>query len=350
MSSYEYTTQGYRPQQQYGFQEFEGEVGSYEYEGEYEEEFGTAQEGQFGEVGSYEYEGEYEEEFGTAQEGQFGEVGQPGQLESPLNEAQEMNLASQLLEVNNEEELEQFLGNLIRGVGRAVGGFMRSGVGRAVGGILKNVARTALPVVGGAIGSFVAPGVGTALGTQLGSMASRLFEVEMEGMDREEQEFEVARRFVRLAAGSAAAAARAPRGADPQAVARSAVLAAARRYAPGVARRFRRFARPAPWYWPYPIAGGGQPGYGADQAGYGTDQAGYGGQPAYGGQPDSGGQPGYAGDEGEPEAYGAPMDGQPGMQGAYGPMAPGGGMNGNGGRPRSGRWIMRGRRLIVLGI
>jgi uncharacterized protein (DUF697 family) len=346
MSTYEYGVQ------EYGQQEFEEESG---YQGEYEGEgeFAPSQEGPFGETpyGEYGgYQGEFEEEFGVAQEAPFGEMGQQGEYEGPLNEAEEINLASELLEVSDEEELEQFLGNLFKKVSKGVGGFLRSGVGRSLGGILKNVAKTALPVVGGAIGSFVAPGIGTALGSKLGSMASGLFEVELEGMDREEQEFEVARRFVRLAATSARNASLAPRGGDPLSVARRSVLAASRRHAPGVARRFRRFARPAPWYWPYPMPYGGMAaGYGSGPDGSGAAQGGYGGGPG-----------GY--DDGEPEPLGEPMGGpgemQPGgMQpGAMAPggMPPGGmppgGTNGNGSRPRSGRWIMRGRRLIVLGI
>ncbi len=159
-----------------------------------------------------------------------------GELESPLTEMQEVALAQELLEITNEEELEQFLGNLIKGAAKAVGGFVRSPVGRALGGVLKNVAKTALPMVGGAIGSFVAPGIGTALGSKLGSMASNLFEVELEGMPQSEQELEVARRVVRLTASSARQAAAAPPNAAPPAVARRAVMRSARRYAPGLLR------------------------------------------------------------------------------------------------------------------
>jgi uncharacterized protein (DUF697 family) len=315
MSTYEYEGQEYAPQQEYGFQEYEAE-----YEGEYEEEFGTTHEAAYGETSHYEggYPGEYEEEFGTAHEAAYGEVGHPGELESPLNEAEEMNLASQLLEVSNEQELEQFLGNLLKGVARGVGGFMRSGVGRALGGVLKNVAKTALPVVGGALGSFIAPGVGTAIGSKLGSMAGNLFELELESMDREEQEFEVARGIVRLSAAAARNAAMAPPEADAQEVANRAVLTAARRYAPGVARRFRRFARPGPWYWPQPVP-------------YGS----YGGPGGY--------------DNGAQEPWGEPDGGFEGQRGGWSGMG-GGPRGGNGSRPRSGRWIMRGRRLIVLGV
>jgi hypothetical protein len=176
------------------------------------------------------FETEYETEYETP----FGEIGT--QQEAPLSQSQEMELAAQLLEISNEEELEQFLGNLVRGAARAVGGFVRSPVGQALGGVLKNVAKQALPVVGGALGSMVAPGVGTAIGSKLGSLAGGLFELELESMDREEAEFEVARRIVRLSAAAGQTAAKAPPSAPPQQVVRRAITVAARRHAPGLVR------------------------------------------------------------------------------------------------------------------
>src|SRR5215831_8716731 len=73
-------------------------------------------------------------------------------------------------------------------------------------------------------------------------MAGGLFEVELEGMPAEAAEFEVARRFVNLAASSArhAALAQPHPGVNPQTVARAAVAAAARTYAPGVYRTMMR--------------------------------------------------------------------------------------------------------------
>ncbi len=174
--------------------------------------------------------GEYEEEWGH-ETSELGEVG-----ESPLSEAQEMELATELLEISSEEELEQFLGNVFKSVAKGVGGFMRGPVGRALGGVLKQVAKTALPLAGGALGSLVAPGIGTALGSKLGSMASNLFEMELEGMPQEQQEFEIARRYVQLAALAARNAALAPRNVPANAVARAAFTQSARRYAPGLLR------------------------------------------------------------------------------------------------------------------
>src|SRR5215217_1173629 len=120
------------------------------------------------ETETYESEGPQYEQYEQYEGGFAGE--------GPFNEVQEMELAAELLEITNEQELEEFLGGLVKAAGR----FVRGPVGRAIGGVLKDVARTALPVVGGALGSMVAPGIGTAIGSRLGSMAGGLFEVGYE--------------------------------------------------------------------------------------------------------------------------------------------------------------------------
>jgi uncharacterized protein (DUF697 family) len=155
--------------------------------------------------------------------------------EAVFDEAAEMELAAELLGVTEEAELDQFLGKVFKKVGRAVGKFVKSPVGRSLGRFLKGVAKKALPAVGGALGSIV-PGVGTAIGTKLGTAASNLFEVELEGLSPEDKEFEVARRFVRLTEEAAKNAALAPPNGDPQAAAKAALVAAAKMHAPGLLR------------------------------------------------------------------------------------------------------------------
>jgi uncharacterized protein (DUF697 family) len=196
------------------------------------------------EVGEWET-GEWETgEFGNQEQflgGLLGSVLGGGEMESSQSETE---LAHELLEISSEEELEQFLGNLFKGAAKAVGGFIRSPVGKALGGALKSVAKTALPVAAGALGNFIVPGVGGAIGSKLGSMASKLFEVELEGMNEAEAELEVARRYVRFATAAARNAARAPSGAPPRAVARAALISAARRHAPGLVRGSRGAGQP----------------------------------------------------------------------------------------------------------
>ena len=155
-----------------------------------------------------------------------------------LSEAQEVELATELLEMANEEELEQFLGGLFKKVVEGVGSFVRSPIGKALGGVLKSVAKKALPIVGGALGSFVAPGIGTAIGAKLGSMASGLF--EMAGRDAAGAGAVRSGTSRRRPGGVFRAATRRRHGraptVNPRTVARAAVARAARTYAPGVYR------------------------------------------------------------------------------------------------------------------
>jgi uncharacterized protein (DUF697 family) len=221
----------------------------------------------------------YEQE----QEGEYGELGSEMETE----------LAAELLEINNEQELEQFLGDIVK----SVGSFIKGPVGQAVGGVLKQVAKTALPAVGGALGSFVAPGIGTAIGSQLGSMAgSALGEYEVAG----EQEFEVAKKVVQLAQAAGQHAASAPPDMPPQAVAEHAVARAAQQVMPGVR-----------------LDGGGremEQEYGHGRRGRGSRQRGYGTSGVYGG---------YDGNDGGYD---------------------------DGPRSYTGRWVRRGRRIILFGV
>ena len=203
-----------------------------------------------------EYEGdfddgaEFEDEFESDAGDVFGEFEMDGEFEFEtddgeaglLSDEEEMELASDLLNVSSEEELELFLGNVfrkvrrgVRRVSRAGRRFFKSGVGRRLGGVLKGLARRALPVAGRAIGGVFGGPAGAAIGGRLAPMAGRIFGLELEGLSPEDQEFETARRFVRLAASAAANAARGSQtSADPQRIVRSAIVSAARRHAPGL--------------------------------------------------------------------------------------------------------------------
>ena len=156
------------------------------------------------------------------------------------NEAMELELATELLGVSNEAELEQFLGNLIKKAGGAIKSFANSSTGRAIGGFLKSAAKKALPIVGRAAGAFVGGPLGSSIGGQLGSMASNLFELELEGLSNEDKEFELSRAYVRFANAAVRNAARNPQSrTNPRQAARAAIVGAAKRYAPGLLRRSR---------------------------------------------------------------------------------------------------------------
>lgn len=172
---------------------------------------------------------------GPAAPAYAGELGS-AESESPLSEAQEAELAGQLLEATNEQELEQFLGDVLNTVGGAVGRFASSDTGQAVGGLLKSAVKQALPLAGQALGDWAVPGGGD-VGAQLASQAGQLLGLELEGLSAEDREFEVSRQLVRLASSAAQQASLAPRDADPSAVAQQAVTNAARLYGPGLLRR-----------------------------------------------------------------------------------------------------------------
>jgi hypothetical protein len=156
---------------------------------------------------------------------------------SVFNEATELELTAELLGVSNEAELEQFLGDLIKKAGSAIGQFVRSPVGNALGGILKGAAKAALPVVGGALGTLVGGPAGGALGSTLASKAGDIFGLELEGLSGEDREFESARAFTKFSGEAAKNAALAPPNADPQAAAKAAAVAAAKKFAPGLLAR-----------------------------------------------------------------------------------------------------------------
>jgi hypothetical protein len=61
-----------------------------------------------------------------------------------------------------------------------------------------------------------------------------MFGLELEGMSPQDQEYEVARRIVRLAGAATQQAVAAPSTMAPQDAARAAVVEAARRHAPGL--------------------------------------------------------------------------------------------------------------------
>jgi hypothetical protein len=162
--------------------------------------------------------------------GEFGEV---------LGEQEELELAMELLSARNDQELEQFLGNIFRSVGqglKSVGSFAMKNIVPVLGPALKQIAKTALPIAGGALGSLIPiPGVGTALGSALGGAVANALEFEVAGLDRETADLERARRFVRLAATAIQKAAIALGSGPPEVIARTALAKAASQHLPATA-------------------------------------------------------------------------------------------------------------------
>lgn len=197
------------------------------------------------EFNEFEFEGEGEFEFEGEFEGE-GEFEFEGELEG---EALELELATELLGVSNEQEMEQFLGKLIKKAGRGLSNFAKSSVGRGLLSGLKSIAKKALPVAAGALGNFLVPGIGGAIGSKLGSAASNLFELELEGLSNEDREFEVARRYVRFATDATRrAAAATSAGQAPGNAINGALKQAAYNHAPGLLRKRRRYNNRSGYY------------------------------------------------------------------------------------------------------
>ncbi|MFO1155219.1 MAG: hypothetical protein U1E42_16380 [Rhodospirillales bacterium] len=164
------------------------------------------------------------------------EVAEELDSEALFNEADEIDLASELLAVSSDQELDYFLRKAFRRATRAVGRAVQGPIGRRLGGMLRSLARKALPIAAGAVGGFFGGPLGASAGAALGSAGTRMFEIDFEGLNDEDQNFEVARRYVRLTGAAIRNATLMPPNADPMDAARAALTTAASRHAPGLAR------------------------------------------------------------------------------------------------------------------
>jgi hypothetical protein len=172
-----------------------------------------------GELETYEGQAELEEE-------RYGQ--------ESLSEADETELAGELLSVGSEAELEQFLGDFVKSVGRAVGRVAKIPIPPALTNALKGVAKQALPQLGSAIGGMFGGATGSKVGGTLASQAGKMFGLELEGLSSEDREFEVARHFIRFATDATKRFLTKGASANPMSAARSALMTAAKRHAPGL--------------------------------------------------------------------------------------------------------------------
>jgi hypothetical protein len=155
-----------------------------------------------------------------------------------ISEEERMDIAADLMELEEEEEFENLLGDLISRGAQAAGKFIDSPTGQALGGALKDAAKSLLPVAGQAVGQYFGGPTGGQIGGALGTAAASQLEAEAE-----EQEWEAANVFVRVAVDAVNNAANAPAGMHPQAVAQDAVVEAVRRHAPHLGHMFSHHRR-----------------------------------------------------------------------------------------------------------
>jgi hypothetical protein len=159
-----------------------------------------------------------------------------------LTEAQEMELASQFLEVASEEELEEFLGDLWnRTKAAASGAYDAAGraynsdlVQRHVIPALKSAGRTFGPGLAGKAADRLLPGSGRVVEPVAQWAADRWLKEELEGLSAEDREFEIARRYIRFAIDALQRALEAPPRVPQPVAAQIAVAEAARTHAPGL--------------------------------------------------------------------------------------------------------------------
>ena len=149
---------------------------------------------------------------------------------------EQLELAAELLEVSNDHELENFLGNVFGTIGKGISSFANSSTGQALGGILKSAAKQALPVLGGAAGGVIGGPLGASVGSWAADKAGQMMGLELEGLSNEDKQFEVAQQFVKLAGDAAVGAASAQGTAPPNVIAKKAFIEAAKQNAPGFIR------------------------------------------------------------------------------------------------------------------
>ena len=253
----------------------------------YQDEFETGYDAQH--EFEHEFEQEFEEEFEQAFEQSFnqGYQNETFELGGP---DQELEMAYQLLEVGSDQELNQFLGDLMTKAADAGRRFVASDNGQQVGRYLMNFGQKTLPSLatkyGGQAGAALGGRAGAALGGRLGPLgaragaalgqdtgqwagskaagwlgakagsalagnAKRIFNLELEMMRPDEQELEIARSFVRFANDVTHRASQITRqnpGISPADLGRQVLTAAVPRHAPGLLPGGPR-VRPAQGSW-----------------------------------------------------------------------------------------------------
>jgi hypothetical protein len=199
------------------------------------------------EMSSFEHE---QFEFGQSEwGGTGGEVFSEGEL---------MELTAELMEINSEEELNYFLGNLVKRAASAIGKVAKSPVGQAIGGVLKTAAKKALPIAGGAIGAYFGGPLGAKIGSGLANAAGSALGLEAELLNQEDRQFEGGKQFVRFAGETVKNTLASPTSIDPRAAAQSAAVQAARTLAPGLLASAGAGGAAAPISRPVGAARGGR--------------------------------------------------------------------------------------------
>lgn len=165
-------------------------------------------------------------------------TGSAGATDATGDEGEEMQAAAQLLEITNEAELDHFIGSLLQRSARTAGSALPLPVLQPLARSLRGALKRILPIVGDSSRAVLLKRVSSDAARSGAAAAS--FGLELEGLSPEDQEFELARRFVRLTRSAGLRAPRFARRMPPRIAVRRTLVAAARRHAPGLLRRRRR--------------------------------------------------------------------------------------------------------------
>src|SRR5215831_6007195 len=217
-------------------------VDEMQYAGEFGQQY-PGHEHMFEDEDEYGGEHEFEDENASVYEDEGGLPGEEHEFmgeydheeeETSDHEVMEMEQATQLLSVNSEEELEEFLGGLFKKVKGLAGKVLKSPAGDLLKSYLKKMAQKALPAATSMLGGAIGGPVGAALAGKASDMVGKALGLELEGLSTEDKEFEIAKGYVRFANDAIRNATADPRFRhSPKTVARSAMVRAAKRYAPG---------------------------------------------------------------------------------------------------------------------
>jgi hypothetical protein len=134
--------------------------------------------------------------------------------------------------------MDEFLKKLIGRVAKKVKKYARRPFGIIKKG-LRKAAKYALPIAGRFVGGAFGGPLGGKIGGKIGNYASKMFEIELEGLSPEDQEFEVAKRYVRFAGAATRKSLQAARRTPGQRAVRMGFRSAARMHAPGMLKPIR---------------------------------------------------------------------------------------------------------------
>jgi hypothetical protein len=157
-----------------------------------------------------------------------------------FDEHEEMEQAIALLEVANEEQLYRFLCIFVQKANGKLGNAVSPQIGDAVAGVLERAAGEVLSLARETTGHRIGSRLGAQFGCGLASIGGPALGLELEGLSREDSEFEAIRQFVRFATRSMENAASVALPHGPADVAHHAAAEAARIYAPGLTLGGRR--------------------------------------------------------------------------------------------------------------